>query len=205
MIDSRKVKIYVLKDPKTLEVRYVGKTVRKLCQRLGNHIYNAKKTKHNKHLSNWILKILTEGNRPIIELIEECDFSIWQEREKFWISQYKNLINLTIGGDGCEGFLHNEETKIKCSLANKGRKHTDEFKQNMSKRLKGKPHSLEHKMKIAAANKGRKASEETIKKLRESHRGKIQSEETKKKRSSSIKLWWKKRKEGGSTEDIVKS
>lgn len=75
----------------------------------------------------------------------------------------------------------------------------------MSKRLKGKPHSLEHKMKIAAAHKGRKASEETIKKLRESHRGKIQSEETKKKRSSSIKLWWKKRKEGGSTEDIVKS
>ena len=39
------------------------------------------------HLSNWILKLLSEGKRPIIELIEECEHSVWQEREKYWIKK----------------------------------------------------------------------------------------------------------------------
>ena len=95
MVDIRPVKIYVLKHPDTLEVRYVGKTVRSLSRRLGNHIANAKGNKHNKHLSNWILKIIAEGKKPIIELLEECEHSIWQEREKYWISQFDNLIFIT--------------------------------------------------------------------------------------------------------------
>ena len=32
-VDTRKVKIYVLKNPDTLEIRYVGKTVRSLSRR----------------------------------------------------------------------------------------------------------------------------------------------------------------------------
>lgn len=52
MVDNRKIKIYALKHPITLEIRYIGKTNQSLCKRLGNHIYNAKYTKHNKHLSN---------------------------------------------------------------------------------------------------------------------------------------------------------
>ena len=89
MVDNRNVRIYVLKHPDTLEVRYVGKTVRSLSRRLGNHIANAKGNKHNRHLSNWILKILSDNKRPIIELLEECEHSIWQEREKYWISQFQ--------------------------------------------------------------------------------------------------------------------
>lgn len=200
MVDNRSVRIYVLKHPDTLEVRYVGKTVRSLSRRLGNHIANAKGNKHNKHLSNWILKILYENKRPIIELLEECEHSVWQEREKYWISQFDNLINLTIGGDGCEGFIHNQETIEKLREVNKGRKHTDEFKEKMSLRLKGKPLTEEHKANIGKSNKGRKASLETKLKLSESHKGIIQSEESKRKRSETIKAWWAKRK---SIEDIV--
>lgn len=202
MVDTRRVKIYVLKHPDTLEIRYVGKTVRSLSRRLGNHIANAKGNKHNKHLSNWILSILSTGKRPIIELIEECDNSVWEERERYWISQYTNLINLTEGGDGCVGFIHNQETRDKLRLINLGRKHTEEFKKAMSKRLKGVPHSKEHSAKIARANTGKKASEETKKRLSESHKGIMQSEESKRKRSETIKAWWAKRK---SSEDIVKS
>lgn len=202
MVDTRRVKIYVLKHPDTLEIRYVGKTVRSLSRRLGNHIANAKGNKHNKHLSNWIMSILKEGKRPIIELIEECDNSVWEEREKYWISQYNNLINLTKGGDGCIGFIHNSETINKLRLINLGRKHTEEFKKAMSKRLKGISHSKEHSAKIAKANTGKKASEETKKRLSESHKGIVQSEESKRKRSETIKAWWAKRK---SSEDIVKS
>lgn len=200
--DTRKVKIYTLKHPDTLEIRYVGKTVRSLSRRLGNHIANAKGNQHNKHLSNWILKILSEGKRPIIEQIEECAPDIWQEREQYWISQFPNLINLTDGGDGCVGFIHDQATREKLSLANKGRKHTQAFKDAMSKRLKGVKHSKEHIAKIAAAHRGRKATLETRKKLSESHKGIPQSEESRKKRSETIKAWWVKRK---SIEDIVES
>lgn len=202
MVDIRPVKIYVLKHPDTLEVRYVGKTVRSLSRRLDNHIANAKGNKHNKHLSNWILKIITEGKKPIIELLEECEHSVWQEREKYWISQFDNLINMTVGGDGCEGFIHKSETIEKLRKISKGRKHTEEFKQNMSLRLKGKPLSEEHKANIGKANSGRKATEATKQKLSESHKGIKQSEESRKKRSETIKAWWAKRK---SNEEIVNS
>ena len=202
MVDIRPVKIYVLKHPDTLEVRYVGKTVRSLSRRLGNHIANAKGNKHNKHLSNWIINILNKNKRPIIELLEECDYSIWQEREQYWISQFPNLINLTKGGDGCLGFIQDESTKEKLRIAMTGRKHTEEFKQNMSLRLKGKPLSEEHKANIGKANSGRKATEATKQKLSESHKGIKQSEESRKKRSETIKAWWAKRK---SNEEIVNS
>lgn len=202
MVDIRPVKIYVLKHPDTLEVRYVGKTVRSLSRRLGNHIANAKGNKHNKHLSNWIINILNKNKRPIIELLEECDYSVWQEREQYWISQFPNLINLTKGGDGCLGFIQDESTKEKLRIAMTGRKHTEEFKQNMSLRLKGKPLSEEHKANIGKANSGRKATEATKQKLSESHKGIKQSEESRKKRSETIKAWWAKRK---SNEEIVNS
>lgn len=200
--DTRKVKIYTLKHPDTLEVRYVGKTVRSLSRRLGNHIDNAKRSKHNKHLSNWILNILSNGKRPIIELIEEVDNSVWQERERYWITQYSNLINLTEGGDGCKGFLHDEATRIKCGLANIGKKHTQEFKDAISNRLKGIRLSEEHKAKIGLANKGKIRDLATRKKLSEAHKGILQSEESRRKRSETIKAWWAKRK---SVEDIVES
>lgn len=191
MVDNREVHIYTLKHPDTLEVRYVGKTVRSL-----NHIANAKGNKHNKHLSNWILNILKENKKPIIELLETCQSGIWQEREQYWI------INLTAGGDGCIGFIHNSEAIEKIRQSKIGTKYSIEFKEAMSKRLKGVPLSEEHKSKIGLANKGRRASETTRKKLSESHKGISQSEESKRKRSESIKLWWAKRK---SIEDIVKS
>jgi hypothetical protein len=200
--DTRKVKIYVLKHPDTLEVRYVGKTVRSLSRRLGNHVDNAKRSKHNKHLSNWILNILSNGKRPIIELIEEVDNSVWQEREKYWITQYPNLINLTEGGDGCKGFLHDKATRIKCGKANIGRKHTQEFKNAMSNRLKGINLTEEHKARIGRANKGKTRDLATKKKLSEAHKGILQSEEARRKRSETIKAWWARRK---SVEDIVES
>lgn len=200
--DTRKVKIYTLKHPDTLEIRYVGKTVRSLSRRLGNHISNAKGNKHNRHLSNWILSILSLGKRPLIELIEEVDNSIWQERERYWISQYPNLINLTNGGDGCLGFLHDKETRIKCGLANVGRKHTDRFKEDLSKRLKGVNLTEEHKAKIGDSNRGKVRTSETLQRLSNSHKGIKQSEESKRKRSESIRAWWAKRK---GIEDIVES
>ena len=38
MVDNRNVRIYVLKHPDTLEVRYVGKTVRRAIEELGGNM-----------------------------------------------------------------------------------------------------------------------------------------------------------------------
>ena len=40
-----KVKIYYLKCPETNKIKYVGQTIQKLENRLGNHIYDAKRGK----------------------------------------------------------------------------------------------------------------------------------------------------------------
>ena len=126
--------------------------------------------------------------------MEEVSSSVWQEKEKYWIAQFPNLINLTEGGDGCVGFLHDEATRIRCGMANVGRKHTQEFKSAMSNRLKGVKLTEEHKARIGTANRGKVRSASVKQKLSEAHKGIPQSEESKKKRSETIKAWWAKRK-----------
>lgn len=190
MVDNlkfmRKVKIYGLFHPITDELRYIGKTVKSLNQRLSNHIYNAKVTQHNKHLSNWILKILYEGNKPIIKCLEECDEQVWKEREQFWISTNNNLINLTKGGDGSLGFLHNLEVIEKIRQSKIGFKHSEKFKQEKSEFFKSIERTKQWKSNISKSKKGKKASEETKNKLSESHKGYKMPEEQKEKIRQSL-------------------
>lgn len=108
--------IYLLRDPITNEIRYIGKT-KDLKQRLINHINNAKLKKFNRHIYNWILTLLNQNLKPLIELVEECNLDNWSEREKYWIKYYKelgnNLCNHSIGGEG---------TKNGCQLQYRGEK-----------------------------------------------------------------------------------
>lgn len=67
------------------------------------------------------------------EIIEECEPSLLNEREKFWINVYNSFdrnfgYNKTLGGAGTPGrtFVMTEETKNKIRLANTGRKFTTE-------------------------------------------------------------------------------
>lgn len=188
------VSIYALIDPNTNKIRYIGKTIARLSKRFGNHIDNAKSKKHNIHLSNWILKLLADNQKPIIKLIEECSNDIWKEREKYWISYYPELINLTEGGDGCLGLKHNSAAIEKLRLVNKGKKHDENFKINMSKRLKGVSLSEDHKQKIGKANKGKKHSKEFSQMISKRNKGKIKSEDEKEKTSKSIREWWRVKK-----------
>lgn len=183
----KKINIYSLSHPDTNEVRYIGKTVKPVSQRLSNHIYNAKVTRHNKHLSNWILKILLEGKRPKIECLEVCDEEVWQEREKYWISQYSNLINLTIGGDGSQDFHHTQETIEKIRALKTGFKYSEESKIKKSIFFKNIERTQEWKDNISKANRNRKATEKTKKILSESHKGYIMPEEQKEKIRQSLK------------------
>ena len=100
MVDNREVYIYVLKHPDTLEIRYVGKTVRKLSRRLGNHIANAKGNKHNKHLSNWILRHSIEFKEAMSKRLKGIPLS----------KEHKSKIGLAN-----KGIKQSEESKRKRS------------------------------------------------------------------------------------------
>lgn len=98
----QKTKIYVLIDPKTLRVRYIGITCQSLNDRLGNHIHDAKyHPEENWHKSRWILQLLDEGCKPIIRQILECETRKEAETiESNLIIKYKekhNLVNIDEG------------------------------------------------------------------------------------------------------------
>ena len=112
--------IYSLKDPRTGEIRYVGKTI-KPKKRLNSHIARSKN--RNLHSSNWIKSIIDDGFVPIMEILEICNSDNWEEREKFWILKYSEefkLTNISQGG-GSEG----------TSYGFRGKKHTAESIQKM--------------------------------------------------------------------------
>ncbi len=94
--------IYTLTDPETNEVRYVGKT-NNINQRYRAHLNKTRK--HQIHKANWIKKLKQKKLKPIINIVDEVSIKEWIFWEQYWISQFKtwgfNLVNYTLGGDGC--------------------------------------------------------------------------------------------------------
>lgn len=123
------IKIYTLKDPFTNEIRYVGKTKYSLNDRLCKHLI----TYERNHRANWIRKILKQGKKPIIELVEEVDERDWKFWEKYWIEQFRQWgFNLTNATEGGESGIISPQCRVACIKANKGRKPTTE---NIVKRI----------------------------------------------------------------------
>lgn len=156
--------IYSLEDPKTNQIRYIGKTIQKLEKRLIAHIYESKNRKN--HKCNWINKLNKKGDTPIIKLLDIVSEDDWEFWEIYWIEQFKawgfNLVNETPGG---EGYRHSEETREKIKKANSGenhyfygKNHSKDSKEKISKSLEGNQHA-----------KGFKHSEETKKKVSENN------------------------------------
>lgn len=89
--------------------------------------------------------------------------------EKELIEKYKDLCNMTDGGEGSSGFKHSKETINQLSEFRKtvtGWKHKESTKNKISKSHKGKIFSDKHKKNIGIASKGRTHSEETKQRLR---------------------------------------
>jgi len=135
--------IYVLKDPVTGEVRYVGKTDRP-DKRLVQHIGIAQRKRH--HAACWVRSLLKRGLQPKLEVVDEVPVEYWQALEAAYIAFYKELgfrlVNRTPGGDG---FGAGEEHP------SFGHKWTDEQRERHKAAL-----TLEVRAKMAASMKGRK-------------------------------------------------
>jgi hypothetical protein len=93
--------IYVLIDPITDQVRYVGKA-NNVLDRFSNHMNRAKR--HTPHKLAWINSLKQKGLKPIVEVVDVVPIDDWQFWEVYWISQFKtwgfDLLNYTWGGDG---------------------------------------------------------------------------------------------------------
>lgn len=180
--------VYLHKKPDG-EIFYVG---------IGN-----KKRPYWKYKRNVFWKnIVDKYPDYIIEIIYE-NIS-WEEAciiEKDLIKLYGRkcdggtLCNITLGGDGSYGLIHNDETRELLrnkSKSNKncvGFKHTDNTRFNMSQSHIGKKIPLEVRKKMSNSHlgrEGRDSDRENIKKAHIKLKGRVQSETEKIKRAKKL-------------------
>lgn len=99
---TTEVFIYVLKDPRTGDIRYVGQTRTTLKSRLSCHLSCARTRDKVSIRGQWIRELLADGVKPIIEEIDKVDLSIAEEKEREWIAHFRenghNLINIRLRG-----------------------------------------------------------------------------------------------------------
>jgi hypothetical protein len=85
------VYIYMLVDPQTREVGYIGQTTN-VHARYMAHLRNAKKYVWNSPKKvDWLQDILRRGDKPEMVIITEVPASLADYTEEFWIVRYKKL------------------------------------------------------------------------------------------------------------------
>lgn len=163
--------VYILKDPRSLDVRYVGQT-NSLKRRLQQHICKANKNDRPTQSSCWIKSLINLGTAPLMEVLKEFQSS--EECSAFeieMISLFKakgcRLTNATDGGEGQWGMVHSEKTKTKIrekvassAMARRGIKRSSEIRGRISEAKKGKALSEDHKRKLSKAKAGKALSKE---------------------------------------------
>lgn len=186
MESSETTFIYGLWDPRTLELRYIGKADNPE-KRWFSHLSYARHG-DGTYKSKWIRQLLEEGLLPCLDVLEEVPGDRWQEYEMAWIEEAReqglNLTNTSDGGNGFtkgykfpdevrkrigeknRGKVMSPEARRKIGDGNRGKVRSPEFLQRLSEYRKGKRLSEEHKRKIAEAGRGRTHTEETREKLR---------------------------------------
>lgn len=93
-------KIYSLVDPTTKETRYIGQTKQKLTARLNGHIQDGRSFKYNIPKCEWVADLINKDLLPLIIELECVKNKNADEREDYWIKQYRStcdLLNLTSG------------------------------------------------------------------------------------------------------------
>lgn len=111
--------IYSLNCPFTNIPKYIGKA-NNVRLRYNGHIHKSKDANNLKNA--WINSLLKNGNKPIVEILDEVNYDEWKFWEMYYISLYKSwgfiLKNSTSGGDSTELSI---ESRIKISNSKKGK------------------------------------------------------------------------------------
>lgn len=129
--------IYGLIDPRTLLIRYVGKTKKGMTRPKEHRLCRTATT--GRYLINWIRSLQALGLDYEVVILEECANAQLDELERFWIAYGRAscwpLTNLTRGGDGFTG-KHTEETRRKMSAARQGHPFSAESRAKLSNSLR---------------------------------------------------------------------
>jgi hypothetical protein len=140
---AMKTKLYVLTSSQdSTNIRYVGKTIKELRDRLQGHINNSKTFKincngiqgfkHNHHKARWIRKVLVDGFKVEVTLIGVINGKC-KRAERAYIKWFRdegfNLVNSTDGGEGTYGFKPTKKSRKRMSDAGKGKPDTAEVKE----------------------------------------------------------------------------
>lgn len=180
-------KIYVLEDPRTGAVRYVGKTTN-IALRLRQHI-NGDATRRTK-CSAWVSQLLEEFLIPRVRILQYGSGAGFQKAERKWIAHHRaigsDLTNIAPGGIGGSGPC-SSETREKLRLANLGQKRSAETRARISKSKMGHKQSLDTIRRRALAIMGHEVTPETRAKIAASKIGKPRDESTKRKISNALK------------------
>lgn len=136
---------YIYKITSPTNRIYIGQA-KNLRKRIATHKFSMRKEKSNVILINSFKKHGFKEHK--IEIIEECENEVMNEREIFWIKKLNSFytdsplgMNMTTGGEGHTGFDKFDEERKKKVLKNlykngenpfKGRRHTDEVKKYLS-------------------------------------------------------------------------
>ena len=125
-------------------------------------------------------------NNHIFEIIEQCDMEQLNKRERYWQEFYNcidNGLNCKYTKTNDKSGVLSDETKLKISLSNKGKKLSEEH----INKLRGQSLSKEHKEKIRNSKLGNKHSKETCLKMSKQRKGFKHTEESKIKMSMSMR------------------
>ncbi|WRH62063.1 MAG: hypothetical protein RSE12_17075 [Fuscovulum sp.] len=146
--------IYGLIDPRTDDVRYIGKSIRPY-QRLQNHMNDVSKC----HRSHWLQELKRAGLRPELWIMDRIEADAnWQELERDYIEHGHfadwPLTNSTSGGDGVCNLP--PETRERMRATWLGRKHRAESLVRIGDASRGRHHSEDHKARMSAIMAGRK-------------------------------------------------
>ena len=163
--------IYSLTDPRTKQIRYVGKTVN-VAIRIRDHQRDGK----NSHKTAWLKLLKASGFKPEVDILEtffDSNDEDWQEAERWWISYLRAigcpLTNLDTGGIG--GKRHAQETKDKIAKASTGRVKSEAERQKMSQGRRGWKRSAKHIAATVEYWTGRKHKPSTIEKMKAARAG----------------------------------
>lgn len=157
---------------------YIGQS-RNIEQRFKE--YKLRLGKNQINLHNSFLKHGVDNHT--FEVIEECDFELLNERERYWQDFYKVTskkgLNCILTGTKTKPYVMTEESRLRRSASQKGIKISEEGKKNISiamkKRILTKEQLEAGTKRLVEANKkraGRVLSAETKTKIRNFNLGK---------------------------------
>jgi hypothetical protein len=181
--------VYGLIDPRTDEIRYVGKTITGV-KRLRAHIKEARRGKVTTHKNRWIQSLLAAGVKPRLDVLQSAlDPQELNALEQLWIKTYRekgaNLTNHTDGGEGAVGLRMSDETRKKMSEAHKNSPHRERVLKALHKGAKAAAGRLsaERSASAAAWNERRWADPAAHEQMSAKMAGRVFSLETRAKQS----------------------